>query len=561
MPYDGLTAHAIALEMDSELRGKKIQKIFQPGKSDIRIYYGQKRHILLSANPQTARVALSAESDQNPQVAPGFCMALRKHLLGATITGIEQSSFDRVLAIHMESLSAALGLEKYSLITEIMGKHSNIILVRDSDRSIVDAVKRVPAKMSSVRQVLPGLEYKLPPVNKLSPLDFDIGEACDRMSFYFGMSRDRALSEVFMGLSRQLARTVSEGAGPAISPEEFMAHVQSFFANIDIKPYVYYEGANIKDFSAVLYTLGSRGERRDSISAAVEDRFISAAAKAPSPASVYSNESKKLKSSLARAQGKLAARISELEQAKGSELLAQKANLLLSYPNCAVKGDKAALVPNIFSEEMEDVEIELSEQLSVAENAQRYFKLYRKAKNASIVLSGLIAEAEDEAFFLSSAIYHLSTAPDRQAAIEILELAAEKGYLAKKKSQQKSRQPSNASPIEYKGSLGASILVGRNDRQNDALTNRSASKDDIWLHAKGIAGSHVVLKTKKGGYNDEELLQAASAAAWHSAARESDSVEVDYTYVRNVKKPNGAPAGKVIYTNQRTLYVSPAIPG
>ncbi|MDR2519986.1 MAG: NFACT family protein [Eubacteriaceae bacterium] len=557
MPFDGLTLQSALAEAKAALLGKRAQRIYQPLQTEIHVHFGGKPFLLLSCSSETARASLGQKSPEYPQNAPAFSMALRKHILGGTLIEAEQLSFDRVARFRFETLSASLGIGRYDLYCEIMGKHSNIVLANAESGLVVDAAKRVSARMSTVREVLPGARYIAPPQQKLSPLDFDEREALDRLSLFSPIPEEKALADAFMGVSRQLARTVCQSGGEW---KEALSRLLDICSSSERGGYLYFDGALARDFSAYPYEAAPlRREPMASTCEAVEEYHRSKADRAQA-APRHAQEAKRLKSLLAKAEGKLARRKQEAEAAEAGDAYQQMGNLLLSSPTSSHKGEKKAAVANIYSPEMEPVEIELIESLSLAENAKRYFKMYRKAKNASSVLTGLIEEAENECFWLSSALYHLTTASDEAGAQAILGEAAEKGYFRRSKQKKPPAKAKEEGPIRYEGSYGHMILVGRNDRQNDRLTLREAAKDDIWLHTKAIAGSHVILRCEGREPSEEAVAEAAAIAAWHSSARSSSNVPVDYTKARYVKKPSGAPAGKVIYANQKTLYVDPVPP-
>ena len=571
MPYDGLTAAAVVSELNEKILGKKISRIYQPLKNEINIFFAdrEKTCLKITADPSHPRMHLTEAKNENPLQAASFCMVLRKHLAGGIIKDVKQDRFDRTIIIEIESFDQAADLVSFSLITEIMGKHSNIILT-DSGGRIIDSVKHVSRMKSSVREVMPSCQYIKPPNDKLNPLSFDRDEACSLLSFYREKSASNALISVFMGLSPALAASVLTDCG--LDPSAQLQHLsdqpyydccsaaKTFFSDLKILPVLYYENTNRpKDFSAVLYSslVYAENKNTDSISKAAE-AFYSDKSGHVFALQQYSPVIKHLSTLLAREKNKLAVRIREREDAESYELSSIYGNLILSALSRINKGDSALEAENYLSGEK--VLIPLTAHLSPAQNAQKYFKKFTKDKNALAKLAELIKESEDRVFFLESQIYYLSSAVSSEEAGEIIAELTKHGILSAPKKNRSHKTAPLSAPAEYLSPDGFKILAGRNNRQNDSLTFRSADSEDIWLHAKNIAGSHVILKTQAGKYSEEALLAAAAASAYHSGAKESENVPVDYTYVKYVKKPPGAAAGRVIYTNQKTVYINPMIP-
>ena len=571
MPFDGLTAAAAAAELNEKILDKKISRIYQPLKNEINIFFAdrEKTCLKITADPSYPRMHLTEAKNENPLQASSFCMVLRKHLAGGIVKAVRQDRFDRTIIIEIESFDQAANLVTFSLITEIMGRHSNIILVSSSGR-IIDAVKHVSRQKSSVREVMPSCQYINPPNDKLNPLSFDRNEACTLLSFYREKSASNALLSVFMGLSPALAASVlaDYGLDPA-APLQFLSEqpypdccdaAEAFFADLTISPVLYYENTNRpKDFSAVLYSSlpYAKTKNTDSISKAAE-AFYSEKNGHVFALQQYSAVIKHLNTLLSREKNKLSVRIKEREEAESYELSSVYGNLILTHLGRMKKGEGSLEAENYLNGET--VLIPLAVHLTPAQNAQKYFKKFTKDKNALVKLAELIKESEDRVFFLESQIYYLSSASSSEEAGEIISELTKHRIMSAPKKKQPHRSMPPHEPAEYESPDGYKITAGRNNRQNDNLTFRSAGSDDIWLHAKNTAGSHVILKTESGKYSEEALLAAASAAAYHSGAKESENVPVDYTYVRYVKKPSGAAAGRVIYTNQKTVYVSPMLP-
>jgi predicted ribosome quality control (RQC) complex YloA/Tae2 family protein len=561
MPYDGLTAYSVVKELSSQVTAKKINRIYQPTKFEIDLYLSDKQVILISVDPSLGRVCLFRGKKENPMNAPAFCMLLRKYLIGGVIKQIRQVDFDRIIIFEIETLSDSLGLMNTSLIVENMGRHSNVILVNRENGKILDALIHVTHLKSSVREVLPSKTYETPPQTKLNPLDFDETEALNMMSFLFDKPPDKRLISTFMGFSNQLSRYLGSLTSTDDS-ESCVALVKDFFEKLpdSLSPRIYAdENGKFKDYAALDYNLDFPIILTyDKVSPAIEDYYASKVV-VDFIDKRYSDYLKKLATAVNRESHKLDIRKMELEEATGFEREQELANLILSNIASIHKGDRVCVVTDFFNEDSPTIEIPLLEKLTPSQNAQSYFKRYTKRRNGVSMLVKLIEESENELYYLRSQYYYLKNAADTEVAGEIISELTAHGLF--KKSSKKPIKKTSAIPvINYEVHDGYRVLVGRNDRQNDQLTLKDSMREDIWLHAKNIPGSHVILKTVNGNYSQDALLEAACIAAFHSSARDAEKVEVDYTFIKYLKKPSGSAPGRVIYTNQKTLFVAPKVP-
>ncbi len=570
MPFDGLCTYAITKELQHTLVGKKISKIYQPVKDELVLYFSdrEKSVLLLCANPSFPRVHLIDEKYDFPDHPPTFCMVLRKYLLGGIVTDISQKDFDRIIEIKIETLDQGGDLLNLTLIAEIMGKHSNIILISNTNSEIIDAIKHVSTLKSSVREVMPKKKYSYPPNQKINPFVFDIYETAERLSFYREKSMKNALVNVFSGISNQLSASIlinnqfdpSETLDTATQEDMLCIteKVQDFFKTIDTKEsYIYTDPTGkYKDFSYGFYSLynGYDSMIFQSINKTAEKFYLSKSV-SNHIRQKYESTIKLLTLLLAKEENKLLIRKSELEKAEDYEQYNIKGNLLLSNMHLLKKGMDHITVNNFFDPNGIALKISLRTDYDPSMNAQMYFKKYTKAKNAIKYLTKLIKESEEQIYYLSSQLYYLSNAQNQSDADEIIEELTQRNIIKKKKK--RSKQTVESHPYHYKTNDGFDIFIGKNDKQNDRLTLRYAGKEDIWFHTKDIPGSHVILKTNHGTYSDESLMTAAKLAAYYSKARSSSNVPVDYTSVKYVKKPSGSPLGKVIYTDNNTIYVTP----
>jgi len=570
MPYDGLTLYHITKELKN-LIGTKIHKIYQPVKDEVILFFSDKDKTMvqISSDSSQSRVATTTNKYDNPATPGAFCMLLRKYLIGSQLKDVYQKDFDRIIVFFLENLDDAGRLIKLELIVEVMGKHSNIILVNKDTGKIIDSIKHVSSLVSSYREVLPKRDYVSPPNEKVNPFDYDENTFLDLLSFNMDKNVSAAYMNTFNGISKQLSRSIIMDLDLEDRPlrefggkDEIISLTERFVSSLREKTlddggYIYYDkDGKIKEFSSAYYSAFEEfsSEEIPSMNLAAEKYYLSKAVKAHI-SERYEHIISKVSTLLSREEGKLAVRKKELANAQDSEKYNIAGTLLLSNLHKITKGDLSVEVDNYYEDGMPKLTIALEPHLNPSQNANRYFKLYTKAKNAVIHLEGLIEQSENEVYFLSSQLCYLKNAQNASQAEEIISELVKHGTIRLKKNQTVKKDiPS----VPMKVMFGDNeILIGRNDRQNDRLTFKMANPDDIWLHTKDIAGSHVILRTNLGAYPDEALDAAAKLAAYYSKGRESGKTEVDYTFAKYVKKPSGAPAGKVIYTNQHTAYVTP----
>ncbi len=575
MSYDGMVTHCVAEELNRVLGGGKIDKVFQPERDEmilqIRTNNGSHR-LLLSANASHARVHLTYVPRENPMTPPMFCMLMRKHLQGNKILRIVQQGFDRILRIDTEGRNELGDLCVKSVIVEIMGRHSNIILIDETNR-IMDSAKHVDFTVSAVRQVLPGLIYERPPAqNKYAPDDYsllDLMSALDKAPE--DTLLDKFLLSAFTGMSPLLSREiVYRFSGNAkmmrseVDTAAFITAVDRFLKELCADVYQPTLVVSEKEqkptaFSCVRLTQYEDCallEESDSISRIIDAYYEKRAQRE------YMNQRagtllKLVHNNIERCEKKRALHQENLEKSKNRETYKIYGDLITANLYRLSGGVKELETENYFSETLETVRIPLKEELSPAQNAQRYYKLYTKAKMTEKYAVAELKKAEEEGYYLESVLASLEYAESPAELNEIKNELAEEGYLPKTNSKQK-KQQKKAEPLRYLSSNGFEILVGRNNKQNDALTIRMAYSTDLWFHTKMIPGSHVIVRTQGGKtVPDSTILEAAQLAAYHSKAQNSSKVPVDYTPVKNVKKPHGAKPGMVIYDHYQTLYVEP----
>ncbi len=575
MAFDGFVTHCIVKELKNTLFQGKIDKIYQPEKDEITISVRTREgtyRLLLSAATANPRLHLSEASRQNPINAPLFCMILRKHLTGGKIVEISQQGFDRVVKFDIECYTEMGDLTQKSLIIEVMGKHSNIILTQN-DNKIIDSIKHVDFTTSAVRQVLPGLFYELPPgQDKTEPKNISVSLLSKKIrNLGTDALMDKFLVGEFVGMSPLLAREIvfrftgdTKVFSSDIDPDSFAKHVEDFFVSITNAgetPSVVKEKDTEKplSFSCVelrQYSGLGRIMSCETLSYAVEE-FFSARDMHDRLVQKSAGTLKTINNNIDRCQKKIAIHQDVLAKSKDRDKYKIYGDLLTANLYRMEPSADSITVQNYYSEDLEDVKIPLKPELSPSRNAQRYYKLYAKAKTAEEHSSRQLEEAREELEYLETVLDSVTRATCNADLAEIREELAEQGYVSsgnpkKKKVQQKSK------PLEFTSSDGFTILVGRNNKQNDELTIRTAYSTDMWLHTKNIPGSHVLIRTNgTGEVSDNTLVEAAQIAAYFSKAQKSKGVGVDYTLIKNIRKPNGSKPGFVIYDTNYTVYVDP----
>ncbi len=573
MPLDGITLNLLKQELSEYIVGSRIEKIHQPSKDEL-VFHLRTRagayRLLISASANSPRLHLTANAPENPATPPMLCMLFRKHLTGAVITDIRQLGLDRVVFLDLAGTNEIGDSVTFTLCVEIMAKHSNIILV-NSDGIIVDAVKRVDFTQSSVRQILPMFKYELPPrQGKLNLTEADPEAAVAAIKNCTGKRLSGAILENIEGVSPLISREIAAfacggdiGAGEigGIYEERLLTKLSEIKNTLlsgggtptmlireNVKPFDF----TFMDVTQYGFTVTAR--EFESFSQLLDDfyyekdRFERTKQRSQSLLKLLSNAA-------ARAARKLQSRQAELEACADKDTLRINAELILANQYRLEKGSLFYDLENFYSNN-ESTRIPADPALSPAANAQKYFKEYRKAKTAEKMLGELIEQSEQELAYLESVIDSVNRADGYTELAEIRNELYEQGYLKRAKND-KSKKAKPLPPLEYVSDDGYTILVGRNNIQNDILTFKTAAKDDSWFHTQKIPGSHVVVIGNGDIIPELTCRQAAALAAYHSGGRESSQVAVDYTEVRALKKPVGAKPGKVIYHTYNTMWVTP----
>lgn len=573
MALDGIYLSALKTEIEQRVLNARVDKIYQPSKEEIIIalrFRGGSAKLLISASAGSPRVHFTTVALENPKSPPMFCMLLRKHLSTAKLVAVRQLGMDRVLFLDFETVNELGDLVVLTIAVEIMGRHSNIILVNQEGK-IIDAVKRITDEMSSVRSVLPGMRYTLPPgQDKLNLLTATREEALAAFAKAKNQDFAKAIMQVYQGVSPILAREMAHAATGGL--ELLKNDVSNYrmgrlFDYVDQLKQQLTQGKNRytavleqnkpKDFTLVdVEQYGSFLQKKYYETASeLLDQFYSERDRVERMKQRSHDLLKLLVNTTDRIQRKLVIQKQELLDSENRETYKMYGDLLNANLYAFQKGDASVTVQNFYEDGYPEITIPLDSALTPAKNAQKYYTDYRKAKTAEEKLKTLIAQSEQELVYLDSIFDALTRTTGESELLEIREELAEQGYLRNYRNKNKMihAQP----PLQYRSSDGFTILCGRNNKQNDKLTLKTAHNYDLWLHTQKIAGSHVIVLADGKEIPDRTIEEAAVIAAYNSHARDSAQVPVDYTRVRNVKKPKGAKPGMVIFVNYHTAYVTP----
>lgn len=560
MALDGAFLRHVMNEIKSTAIGARVDKIYQPNKEEFVLSLRSKTGVyklLMSARANSARVHFTTETMENPAAPPMLCMLFRKKLMSAKLIDIRQPGLERVLFFDLDAKSELGDDVLRTLVVEIMGKRSNVILL-DGDKKIIDALKRVDITKSSKRQVLPGLKYCLPPSQgKLSLLSDNIDEIAQKVEeAAYSQGFADALLQNVEGLSLLVCNEVGCRVYSTDLPAS-LERLKSTIKNCSGEPFIVYDGGRPQDFSFIeptQYKATSEIKKCESFSALLDEFFERRDSIDRMRVKSYDLR-KQIGNILNRLKKKIKIQKREIESNENKDNLKLFADLLSANIYCIESGAREVELENFYDENLSTVRIRLDETKSAAENVQDFYKQYKKSKVAVEKLTGEINKAKNEIAYLESVLDLVERAEFESDLIEIKnELVAQNFLKLGKAGKQKAKA---LPPRKYTLHGGVEVLVGRNNHQNDQLTLKMASKKDIWFHVKDMPGSHTILVSKGQVVNDEVLKAAAQIAAYHSKAKDSSNVPVDFAFVKDVKKPAGARPGKVIYYNYKTLYVTP----
>ena len=577
MALDGAFLRFIKTELEEKLIGLRVEKVFQPNRDELVVAFrgvSGAYKVLMSARANSPRVNITQYPPENPQTPPMLCMLLRKRLTGAKLKEITQYQLERVIRFTFDATDELGDKIELSLIVEIMGKYSNVIFV-DGSGNVIDALKRVDMTMSSQRLVLPGVEYRLPPPqDKLNPLEVTADEIIGRIrSSGKTVTLNKAILSAVQGFSpvvcRELEHLTGRGAElDTLSMTDEQYSRLSFFLkrtlgeiddNKGIPCMVQDLNGKPIDFSfmnILQYGTAAKTVRFESFSELLDSFYLER--DKTERMRVKGQDLLRLLTNITeRLTRKINTQKIELANSEDREPLRIKGDLLQANLYRIEKGMTEIEVENFYEENMPMIKIKLNPALTPGQNAQKYYKDYRKAKNAQQYLTVEIEKAQQELLYIDTVFDSLSRAETERELAEIKQELIEGGYIKRIRSRQKIK--GTLPPLEFTSKSGLKILVGRNNVQNDKLTLKTARNYDLWFHTKDIPGSHTIIVSQGETPDDETILYAAQLAAYHSRAKESSKVPVDYTLIKYVSKAVGAKPGMVIYKNQKTLFVKPAL--
>ncbi|SQB32853.1 Rqc2 family fibronectin-binding protein [Clostridium cochlearium] len=568
MALDGIFLYTTLEELKNTILNSKISKINQPEKDEIIFSLKKDKDsykLLISASSVYPRIHLTNINKKNPMKPPMFCMVLRKYLSNSKITSIYQLQLDRVVFIDFQGKDE-LGFEKtYTLIIEIMGRHSNISLVEKNNYIILDSIKHITPEINSIRTLLPGLKFILPPEsNKLNPLNYTY-ENFEKFILENNIKLNNTfISKVFMGVSNQLSKEIINSLNTELSLENLKniyKEIELFFNKVNNKDFSFFitlEDNNLKDFFPInLPSLEEDNKKYFSSPSKTLEYYYSEKDKSDRLNNKSSSLLKLVNNNLERCHKKMELLKDNLEKCKKAYKYRIYGELLTANIYNIKQGDESIDVVNYYSEDSEIINIKLDPTKTPSANIQNYFKRYSKLKKSKEYSLEQIKITEDEILYLNSVLTNIKNTEDYASIEEIKKELMDAHYLKFKKNVRKKETKSK--PMHFISSEGIHIYVGKNNIENDYLTLKFADKRDLWFHTKDIPGSHVILKTL-GDFTEKTLNEAANLAAYYSKGRDSSKVPVDYTEVKNVHKPNGAKPGMVIYEKNKTIFITPEKP-
>ena len=573
MPFDAIFMTALAGELRQALTGGKVDKLYQPARDEAVLHMRAGRdnvRLLLSASPAHPRAQLTRVPRENPETPPMFCMLLRKYLGSGKLVSIRQQGLDRILFLDFETVNEFSDPTTVTLAIEIMGRHSNLIVI-NREGIIIDAIKRVDLEMSSVRQVLPGMRYELPPAEpRYSLVEDDPEEMLSALRELPDGELSKCLLKVLDGASPVLCREIAHFATRGqhrfkseLTEEGYQRLKFSLSAVGDVlrgkncRPTALLQpDGTPKDFSFIditQYGTAMVNKYYDTLGQLLDafygERDLKERMKQKS-----GDLLRLLASTSDRIARKLEIRRQELARSTDRETWRIYGDLLSANLHRLEKGMQEITLEN-FYEGGTPVTIPLSPMLAPAQNAQHYYAEYKKAVTAEKKLTEFVKESEEEYAYIDSVFDALTRATTERELAQLREELAQSGYL--RRASAKGKKPEKLNPKKFRSSDGFTIWVGRNNIQNDRLTLKDAHNYDIWFHTQKIPGSHTVIEVRGEEPPNRTLEEAAIIAAYHSRAQNSSLVPVDYTRIKNVKKPSGAKPGMVIYTDFKTAIVTP----
>ena len=572
MPLDAICLQAVVEELRLQLLNLRIDKVQQPARDQVILLLRGNKRLLLNAGANAPRIQLTEVPRDNPAEPPMFCMLLRKHLVGARVADIIQPPLERLVRMELDITDDFGQPGKRTLVLEAMGRRSNLILL-DGEGRVIDCMRRVDADMSAARQVLPGLYYESPAAVGRLPVTEET-EAGFREKLSAGNPErqiDAFLLDHYFGISPLMARELAfrttgetdshlfglDRAGEDRLWEELSEFISAVQENCFTPICLVKEGRPFEFSCLPIRQYGSAAEQEtyESFSALL-DAFYEARERQERVRQRGADLIRTATTARDRLRRKLAMQEKDYAATQDRDRLRVCGDLITSNLYRMERGQSKLVCENFYDENCAETTIQLDPLLTPQQNAAKYYKRYTKAKTAEKYLREQMEIARRDLEYLESVLEEIQHAEAEQDFIEIRNELRDAGFL-RKQGKSKKEPKRTARPWEFHTTSGIRVLVGRNNRQNDQLTCKEADHRDIWLHTQKIHGAHVILCTGGQAVDDDTIVEAAKLAAWYSQARESGNVPVDYTQVKNVKKPAGARPGMVIYNTCRTVNVTP----
>lgn len=559
MPLDAIYLSALTGELKEKIEGGRIDKVQQPERDMLLISLrskGENLRLLLAAGTGRARGHLTGSSFENPAEPPMFCMLLRKHLVGARIISVRQPDWERMLIIELEGHDEMGFASRKQLITEMIGRSSNVILV-DGEGRIIDCMRRMDFAGDAMRRMLPGMIYRLPPKQDKPVLMETDSEQRRKMiaGAEEGQSLDKWLLNSFSGLSPLVCRELAYRCSGSLEtlPELLDAFVDSVRAG-DLRPYILWDEDKPADFSFM--KIGQYGDalscREEENFSSLLDSFYSQRDRAEQQRRRSHQLYKTVRTIRDRLQRKLAGQSEELRRTENRDQVRKMAELVTANIYRIKRGDRVLKCQDYYDPEGGEMEITLDPLKTPQQNAASMFKEYNKLKAARSHLTGLIAQGEEQLDYLNSVLEMLSLSESEKDISDIRRELVETGYIRQQSGVKTSRIKAQA-PLRFVTDDGFEVLAGRSNIQNDQLSTKLCRRTDYWFHTQKVHGSHVILRCSDSEPSPLAISQAAAIAAYYSQGRDGGKIPVDYTMLRFVRKPSGAMPGKVIYTDYKTL--------
>lgn len=571
MAFDAVFLSAVLNELAPTVIGMKIDKIQQPERDRLILSLrsrGRSEKLLISARSGSGRLHFTGQTSENPQSPPMFCMLLRKHLQGSKIASIAQPPMERLARIELDTFDEMGEPVKKCLIVELLGRYSNVILT-DSEDIIIDSLRRVDEEMSRDRRILPGLRYHTPPKQeKLNPLDSAPEERKALFARADGDTRtDKWLLDTFFGLSPLICRELSARVFGVTdvrianlteqSAEDFLRELTTFIERIkarDFSPYILTDGKTPFDFSYMpIFQYGDKLKKADSFSTLL-DSYYSDRDRAERLRQRAGAMIKSVTGQRDKAARKLELQREELKATLNRDRNRELGDIITANLHLMKKGQSRLVAADFFDPDGGEVAIGLDPLKTPGQNAAKYYKSYTKAKTAEKYLNIQLQKGELELDYLNSTLEAIGRAETDRDIMEIRQELMSSGILRKQSSREK---PVSSTPMRFMSSSGMEILAGKNNTQNDKLTFKTAFKGDLWLHTRKIHGSHVLLRCRGISPDDRSIEEAAIIAAYYSGGRDGQKIPVDYTIVKNVKRPPQGKPGMTVYVDYKTIYVNP----